>query len=410
MPASSAQPGPPDGVVPEAAPGRGFGTRAVHGVPAPVPAEPPLATPIWQTSAFAFGDADRYAQALRQPREGYVYTRYENPTTAALEAVVANLEGAAQGMATASGMGAIATVLLTLAAAGDHLVVQRDLYGGTFSLLTTVAARLGIGATFVDATDPVAVEAALRPVTRAIYVETIANPTMTVADLPALAGVARAAGIPLVVDNTVASPYLCRPIAHGAAVVVHSATKYLGGHSDVIGGLALFADAGRHGQAWKTMIDLGASPDPFAAWLVLRGVKTLPLRMERHTRNAGALAGLLADHPKVARVYWPGLPGHPSHAVATRVLDGYGGFLSFDLAGGREAGRRFTEATRVALLAPSLGGPETLVSHPASTTHRQLDARALESAGIGEGMVRVSAGLEDADDLLEDFTRALEAA
>jgi len=366
--------------------------------------------PIWQTSAFAFGDADRYAQALRQPREGYVYTRYENPTTAALEAAVAGLEGAAQGMATASGMGAIATVLLTLAAAGDHLVVQRDLYGGTFSLLTTVAARLGITATFVDATDPGAVGAALRPATRAIYVETIANPTMTVVDLPALAGVAGAAGIPLVVDNTVASPYLCRPIGHGAAVVVHSATKYLGGHSDVIGGLALFADAGRHGQAWKTMIDLGASPDPFAAWLVLRGVKTLPLRMERHTANAGALAGLLADHPKVARVYWPGLPGHPSHAVAARVLDGYGGFLSFDLAGGRQAGRRFTEATRVALLAPSLGGPETLVSHPASTTHRQLDARALESAGIGEGMVRVSAGLEDADDLLEDFTHALEAA
>ncbi len=410
MPASPAQPGPPDGAGPGAAPGRGFSTRAVHGVPAPVPAEPPLAMPIWQTSAFAFGDADRYAQALRQPREGYVYTRYENPTTAALEAAVAGLEGAAQGMATASGMGAIATVLLTLAAAGDHLVVQRDLYGGTFSLLTTVAARLGITATFVDATDPGAVGAALRPATRAIYVETIANPTMTVVDLPALAGVAGAAGIPLVVDNTVASPYLCRPIGHGAAVVVHSATKYLGGHSDVIGGLALFADAGRHGQAWKTMIDLGASPDPFAAWLVLRGVKTLPLRMERHTANAGALAGLLADHPKVARVYWPGLPGHPSHAVAARVLDGYGGFLSFDLAGGRQAGRRFTEATRVALLAPSLGGPETLVSHPASTTHRQLDARALESAGIGEGMVRVSAGLEDADDLLEDFTHALEAA
>jgi cystathionine beta-lyase/cystathionine gamma-synthase len=393
-----------------ASPGRGFATRAVHGAQAPAPAERPLATPIWQTSTFAFDDADRYAHALRQPREGYVYTRYENPTTAALEATVADLEGAVQGMATASGMGAIATVLLTLAAAGDHLVVQRDLYGGTFSLVTSVAARLGIAATFVDATDLGAVAAAFKPETRALYVETIANPTMAVADLPALAGVARAAGVPLVVDNTVASPYLCRPIGHGAEVVVHSATKYLGGHSDVVGGIALFAGAALYDRAWRTLIDLGASPDPFAAWLVLRGVKTLPLRMERHTGNAGALAGLLAAHPKVERVYWPGLPSHPSHGVAARVLDGHGGFLSFDLAGGRDAGRRFIEATSVAKLAPSLGGPETLVSHPASTTHRQLDPPALASAGIGEGMVRVSAGLEDADDLLEDFTHALEVA
>ena len=409
MPATPGRAGPP----PDrggTARGRGFATRAVHGAGAPVPAESPLAVPIWQTSAFAFDDADRYAHALRQPREGFVYTRYENPTTAALEATVANLEAAAQGMATASGMGAIATVLLSLAAAGDHLVVQRDLYGGTFSLVSSVAARLGIAATFVDVTDPGAVGAALQPGTRGVYVETIANPTMAVADLPALAKVAGAAGVPLVVDNTVASPYLCRPIEHGAAVVVHSATKYLGGHSDVVGGLALFADAGLYHRAWRTMIDLGVSPDPFAAWLVLRGVRTLALRMERHTENAGELAKLLAAHPKVERVYWPGLPGHPSHAVAARLLDGYGGFLSFDLAGGRHAGRRFIEATSVARLAPSLGGPETLVSHPASTTHRQLDAAALAEAGIGEGMVRVSAGLEDAEDLLADFTDALEVA
>jgi cystathionine beta-lyase/cystathionine gamma-synthase len=208
----------------------------------------------------------------------------------------------------------------------------------------------------------------------------------------------------------VASPYLCRPIEHGAAVVVHSATKYLGGHNDVIGGLALFAEEEQHRRAWHTMIDLGASADPFAAWLVLRGVKTLALRMECHTANAAAVAGLLAGHEKVTRVYWPGLPDHPSHEVAGRVLDGYGGFLAFDLAGGRAAGRRFTEATRLALLAPSLGGAETLVSHPASTTHRQLDAAALAAAGIGEGMVRVSVGLEDADDLIEDFTNALEVA
>jgi cystathionine beta-lyase/cystathionine gamma-synthase len=395
---------------PGAGPRRGFATRAVHGVHGDAPAERPLAMPIWQTSAFSFDDAEHYAHTLRQPREGFVYTRYENPTTAALEATVAGLEGAAQGMAAASGMGAISAVLLSLAAAGDHLVAQRALYGGTYSLLTTIAARLGIDVTLVDTADLAQVEAAIRASTRAIYAETIANPTMSVADLPALAKLATAHGLPLVVDNTVASPYLCRPIEHGAAVVVHSATKYLGGHNDVIGGLALFAEEEQHRRAWHTLIDLGASADPFAAWLVLRGVKTLALRMERHTANAAAVAGLLAGHEKVTRVYWPGLPDHPSHEVAGRVLDGYGGFLAFDLAGGRAAGRRFTEATRLALLAPSLGGTETLVSHPASTTHRQLDAAALAAAGIGEGMVRVSVGLEDADDLIEDFTNALEVA
>jgi methionine-gamma-lyase len=243
-----------------------------------------------------------------------------------------------------------------------------------------------------------------------VYAETIANPTMTVADLPALADVAGSAGVPLVVDNTVASPYLCRPLELGADVVVHSATKYLGGHSDVVGGLALFADPALHQRAWRMVIELGSSADPFAAWLVLRGVKTLAVRMQRQVATAGQLAELLAGHEKVTCVYWPGLPGHPTHAVAGRVLDGYGALLSFDVAGGRAAGRRFIEATRLARLAPSLGGPETLVSHPASTTHRQLDAAALAAAGIGEGMVRVSVGLEDFADLAADFTDALEVA
>src|SRR6266545_4122841 len=361
----------------------GFSTRAIHAGGRPLPAERSLATPIWQTSTFAFDDAEHYAHTLRQPREGFVYTRYENPTTAVLEATVADLEGAAEGLATASGMGAIATALLSLAGAGDHLVAQRDLYGGTFSLLAHVAPRFGIDVTFVDAADPDAARAALRPSTRAVYAETIANPTMTVADLPGLAEVAADAGVPLVVDNTVASPYLCRPIEHGAAVVVHSATKYLGGHNDVVGGIALFAEPDRHAAAWRELLDLGACADPFAAWLVLRGVRTLALRMRRHGENAR-------------------LPGE--------LLDGDPGLLSFDLAGGRDAGRRFIEATRVAALAPSLGGLETLVSHPASTTHRQLDAEALAAAGIGAGMVRVSVGLEDGPDLADDFTQALERA
>jgi cystathionine beta-lyase/cystathionine gamma-synthase len=388
----------------------GFATRAIHAGRLPMPAEPPLAAPIWQTSTFVFDDAEHYAHTLHQPREGYVYTRYENPTTAALEATVANLEGAAEGLATASGMGAIATVLLSLAGTGEHVVAQRDLCGGTYSLLAHTAPRFGIEVSFVDAGDPDAVRAAVGPTTRAIYAETVANPTMNVADLPALAGAAGEAGLPLVVDNTVASPYLCRPIEHGAAVVVHSATKYLGGHSDVVGGLALFADPERHDAAWRTMIELGASPDPFAAWLVLRGVKTLALRMRAHGANARRLADLLDAHPKVARVHWPGLPSHPTAQLAAKLLDGDPGMLSFDLEGGRAAGRRFIEATRVAKLAASLGSTETLVSHPASTTHRQLSPEALAAAGIGEGMVRVSVGLEDADDLADDFTRALEVA
>jgi methionine-gamma-lyase len=389
---------------------KGFATRAIHAGSQPLPTERPLAPPIWQTSTFAFEDAEHYAHTLRQPRQGFVYTRYENPTTAALEAVLADLEGGAEGLAAASGMGAIATVLLSLASAGDHLVAQRDLYGGSWSLLAHTAPRFGIEVDFVDAGDPAAVRAALRPTTRAVYAETIANPTITVADLPALAEVAAGAGVPLVVDNTVASPYLCRPLEHGAAVVVHSATKYLGGHNDVVGGVAVFADPERHAAAWQAMIELGASADPFAAWLVLRGVRTLALRMRGHGANARLLAELLAAHPKVTRVYWPGLPDHPTAGLAAKLLDGDPGMLSFDLAGGREAGRRFIEATRVAALAPSLGAVETLVSHPASTTHRQLDAGALAAAGIGEGMVRVSVGLEDGADLAEDFTRALEVA
>jgi len=389
---------------------RGFATRAIHAGRLPPPAERPLSTPIWQTSTFVFDDAEHYAHTLHQPREGFVYTRYENPTTAALEATVADLEGAAEGLATASGMGAIATVLLSLAGAGDHLVAQRELYGGTWSLLAHTAPRLGIEVSFVEAGDLDAVRAALRPTTRAIYAETIANPTMTVADLPALAAAGAAAGLPLVVDNTVASPYLCRPIEHGAAVVVHSATKYLGGHSDVVGGIALFASPERHAAAWRAMIELGASADPFAAWLVLRGTKTLALRMRAHGANARLLADLLAAHPKVTRVWWPGLAGHATADLAAKLLDGDPGMLSFELEGGRASGRRLIESTRVAKLAASLGSVETLVSHPASTTHRQYDADALAAAGIGEGMVRVSVGLEDGDDLVEDFTQALEVA
>lgn len=383
-------------------------TRAVHGVRTPPPAARPVATPIYQTSTFAFEDAGAYAASLGDPSHGAVYTRYGNPTTAALEATIADLEGGVGALAFASGMAAISTVLLTLAGAGDHVVASTALYGGTYSLLHEIAPRFGITTTFVDVGDPDAVARAITPQTRAIHVETIANPTMAVTDLPAVAAIAREAGVPLVVDNTVATPVLCRPLDHGASVVVHSATKYLNGHHDVVLGVAAFADEELRHRTWSLLLDLGGSADPFATWLALRGVKTLPLRMARHSANARAVAEHLAAHPAVTRVWWPGLPSHPTHQVATRVLDDFSGFLAFEVAGGREGGQRFTERGTLLIMAPSLGGHETLVTHPASTTHRQLDDAALDAAGITPGMVRMSVGLEDPEDLIADLDRALE--
>lgn len=386
---------------------RRFATRAIQGAVVTPPPQQPLAPPLYQTSAFSFDDADLYAETLRAPGRGMVYTRYENPTTAGFEALIADLEGGAQALAAASGMAAIATVLLSLVPPGGHLVAQRELYGGTYSLLRRHLPRCGVETTMVDCADLDSLRAARRDNTAAVYVETIANPTMTVADVPAIAALADEWGVPLVVDNTVASPALCRPLEHGASIVVHSATKFLSGHSDVVGGVAVFADEGRRLAAWEHLIEFGGSMDPFAAWLLLRGIKTLDVRMSRQIANATRVAELLAAHANVQRVYWPGLRTHPTYDVGRRVLSGPGGFLSFEVDGGREAGRRFVQATRVAKLAPSLGGVESLVSHPASTTHRQYDAAALAEAGIGEGMVRMSVGIEDADDLCEDLTSAL---
>lgn len=393
------------------APDFGMNTRAVRGAVMPPVVQHPLRAPLYQTSAFAFDDADAYAQALARPGAGYVYTRYENPTTAALEATLAELEGGARGLVTASGMAAISAVLLGLAAPGGRIVAQESLYGGTYGLLMNLLPRLGMRATLVDTTDLDALAAALaQSDVVALYAETLSNPTVSVADIPALAAAARLAQVPLVVDNTLASPFGCRPIEHGADIVVHSATKYLGGHSDVVAGAAVFADPAAHERAWKVVVEMGGSADPFAAWLVQRGLPTLGLRVERHSRSARQVADLLANHPKVRRVWWPGLVDHPTHDLASRLLDAHGGMVSFDIEGGRSAGQRFLQAVRVARLAPSLGGVETLVSHPASTTHRQLDAEALQQAGVSEGLIRVSVGLEDVRDIVEDFGRALEAA
>ena len=382
-------------------------TRAIHARAAGLNGSRPLSVPIYQTSVFAFDDAAACARALDDPSAGFAYSRYANPTTQTLEAAAADLEGGAAALATSSGMGAINAVLLASLRPGDHVIAQRCLYGGTFSVFATLAARYNIDVSYISGRDAGEVTAALRPSSRLLFLETIANPTIAVSDLPALIAAGHEAGLTCVVDNTFATPALCRPIEHGADIVVHSATKYLGGHDDVTLGLVVSASEQAHHLLWKHTADLGVAADPFAAWLTLRGLKTLTLRMERHCATAAHLANNLDSHPGVKHVYWPGLPDHPDHAVARRILAGFGGMVAFDVAGGREAGLAFVTGLRLAALAPSLGGAETLVLHPASTSHRQMDAASLSAAGIGEGTIRVSAGLEHPDDLWADFEQAL---
>jgi len=382
-------------------------TRAIHAPAAELNGSRPVSVPIYQTSVFAFDDAAACARALDDPGAGFAYSRYANPTTSALEGVAASLEGGEAALATSSGMGAINAVLLSSLRPGDHVIAQQCLYGGTFAVFTAMAARHGIDVSYVSGRDAAEVTAAASPRSRLLFLETIANPTIAVGDLPALIAAGHEAGLTCVVDNTFATPMLCRPIEYGADIVIHSATKYLGGHDDVTLGLVISAREQAHRPLWKHTVDLGVAADPFAAWLTLRGLKTLPLRMERHCANAAHLARKLAAHPAVARVHWPGLPDHPDHDIARRILAGFGGMVAFDLAGGREAGLAFVTGLRLAALATSLGGAETLVLHPASTSHRQMDAATLRASGIGEGSVRVSVGLEHPADLWADFEQAL---
>jgi cystathionine beta-lyase/cystathionine gamma-synthase len=384
-------------------------TRTVHTPVTEVAGSRPVGVPIYQSHLFAFDSPDAMAEAFAGPGGAFLYARLANPTVRAFENAVAGLEGGAAGLAAASGMGAISSALLALLQSGDHVVAQRCLYGGTIAMLEDLATRWGVEVTYITGNDPGEARAALRPRTRLLYLETIANPTAQVVDLPAFLEIARQAGVTSVVDNTFATPVLCRPISHGADVVVHSATKFLGGHDDVLGGVAVFASEETRQKVWHYASELGAAADPFAAWLAVRGMHTLALRVRRQCENALTLAARLAGHPAVASVHYPGLPGHPDHQVASRLLDGgYGGVLSFDLAGGREAGHAFAGAVRLACLAPSLGGVHTLVMHPASTSHRQLADAQLAAAGIGAGMIRLAVGIEHPDDLWEDLEQALD--
>jgi O-acetylhomoserine/O-acetylserine sulfhydrylase-like pyridoxal-dependent enzyme len=397
---------------------RGEGTRAAHTPRPSAPPQEPLGLPTYRTTAFRFDTAQDYADVLGDRKPGYSYSRVDNPTADAFALALAALEGygsdrpvAAQPFA--SGMAAISTVLLTVCRAGSHVVAPAAVYGGTYGVLQHVLQRFGVDSTFVDATDADAVRAAIRDDTAVVWAETIANPTTAVADLPALASVAHDAGVPLVVDSTFASPAVCRPLQWGADLVVHSATKYIGGHSDVTGGVVA-GDVDLVARIRHSRLDLGGMLAPDEAFLLHRGLATLPLRVARHCATAAALAESLSTHPKVERVDYPGLASHPQHALAGKLFDSgaegrrYGAIVTVTPAGGREAGLALCDGLRIGAVATSLGGVHTVVSHVASTTHRQMDDAALAAAGIAPAAVRISVGLEDADDLVADVVHALD--
>jgi cystathionine beta-lyase/cystathionine gamma-synthase len=391
-------------------PSAGFSTRALRAALRGIPlAQHPNSVPIYQAATFSAEDSDELAAILTDERAGFAYSRIDNPTSAAMAAAVAELEGAEAGFAFASGMGAIHATLISLVGAGDHVVASAALYGSTRHLLGGILARLGVETSFVDARDPALVEQAIRPATKVLYLETIANPTITVVDLETLAAVGHRRGLTVVVDNTFASPYLCQPLSLGADLVVHSGTKYLGGHGDVIAGVVV-GDARRIRAIRDVQVDTGGTLAPFSAWLVLRGIETLGLRMERHCANGLGLARSLEGREGVRRVLYPGLPSHPDALVAGRELRAGGGMLAFELQGGRLAGRAFLDALSIGERTASLGAVFTMAVHPPSTTHRQLDAAALAEAGIAEGLIRVSVGIEDLDDLVRAFESALEVA
>ena len=390
-------------------------TRAVHAPAAPVPAQTPEGLPVYRSAAFRFDTAQEYADLLSGDLAGYSYSRVDNPTSEAFAQAVAALEGAhldreVVGQPFGSGMAAISTVLMALTSTGAHVVAPREVYGGTYGLLTSVLGRFGVSTTFVDSTDLDAVRDAMRPETTVLWGETLANPTMTVADLPALSAIAREAGAAFVVDSTFASPAVCRPLEHGVDVVVHSATKYIGGHSDVTGGVAVGSPE-LMARVRRDRIDLGGMLAPDEAFLLHRGLATLPLRVDRHCRSALAVATAMAEHPRVVRVDHPGLPTHRDHALAGKLFDAgrYGGVVTVTPDGGREAGMALCDRLRLVRVATSLAGVHSKVSHVATTTHRQLSDEALRAAGIDPGAVRISVGLEDPDDLVADLVQALDA-
>lgn len=384
----------------------GFATKAIHGGGGHDPLTGALSTPIYQTSAFVFKDADHGAALFSGEEEGFIYTRLGNPTQQVLEKKFALLEGGEAALATASGMAATLTTILALAGEGKSVVSSDTVYGGTYALFHRILPNIGIEVIDVDATDPENTRKAIRKDTKAIFIETPANPTMKVIDLERTAEIAKEVGISLIVDNTFPTPYLQSPLKLGADIVVHSATKYISGHGDTIGGLivgsAEFIDRSR-----EVLTDTGGCISPFNAWLLIRGLKTLTIRMERHSKNAGEIARFLESHPKIADVMYPGLPNHPQYEIAKRQMRDFGGMIAFEMKGGKEAGKRLMNSVKICVLTISLGDIDTLIEHPASMTHSTYSEDELRNVGITPGLVRLSVGLEDVEDLIRDLDQAL---
>jgi cystathionine gamma-lyase len=379
--------------------GRGFSTRAIHAGQDPDPTTGATIVPIYQTST--------YTQEAPGQHKGYEYSRTGNPTRTALEECVAALEGAEYGLAFASGLAAT-TAVMNLFSPGDHVVAGDDLYGGTYRLFDKVLPRTGgLDFTYADTTDPASVEEALRPETKLLWIETPTNPMLTISDIAKLSEMAHEREAVVAVDNTFASPYFQNPLALGADIVVHSTTKYMGGHSDVVGGAVATSNEGFHERIKFYQNAAGAVPGPFDAWIVLRGLKTLAVRMRQHEENALAVARFLQNHPEVVTVYYPGLPDHPQHELAKRQMSGFSGMVSFALEGGAEAAYAAVQKTRVFHFAESLGGVESLITHPATMTHAAIPREQREARGVTDGLIRLSVGIEDEEDLLADLERAI---
>jgi methionine-gamma-lyase len=384
-----------------------FATLAVHAGETPCPATGALDTPIYQSTTFVAADADEMAAVYGEEKFGYMYTRYGNPTLRALEQKVAALEQGEAALAFASGMAAISSSILGYVKAGDHVVAARSLYGAAYNFLNTKLPRMGAATTFVPSSRREDFERALRPNTRLIYFETPSNPTLEIVDIAALAGMAKARGIPTVIDNTFASPALQQPLALGVTVSVHSATKYLCGHGDAMGGMVIGPRDYISFLIHEIIRDFGGVISPFNAWLILRGIRTLPLRMAAHCANAQRIAEFLSRHPRVEHVNYPGLPKHPEHETAKRQMSAFGAMISFEVKGGYDSGKKVMDRVTLFARAASLGDTRSLIVHSASTSHRAVPRAERLAIGITDGLVRLSVGVEAAEDLIADLDQAL---
>ena len=385
----------------------GFNSKAVHaGI-----IDDPLGsavTPIYQTSTFSFEDADHGARCFSGEDKGYIYTRIGNPTINELEHAVAKLENGYGGIAVSSGMAAVNTVYMTYLGQGKHLVAHNALYGPSRAIMEGLWVKFGIESTFVDATDPINVANAIRPNTSLIFLETPANPTIGITDLEAVVAIAKKHNIPVCVDNTFCSPYLQQPFDFGVDVVLHSMTKFINGHADIVAGIIIAKTKEHYDRIRPVMVNMGCNMDPHQAWLTRRGLKTLGIRIDRAQENAMKVATFLENHPKVEWILYPGLTSHPQYELGKRQMKGPGAMISFGLNGGLEAGKRMMNSVQMALLAVSLGGIETLIQHPASMTHSKLSSEAKKIAGISDGLVRLAVGIEDIEDIIADLSQALD--